>query len=157
MTAQEVIDAFSEWTGIRFKFVPHGVQRQAAAFVTHGFSLEGLELVIAWIRRQIARGVNGFSSASLQWRVLMGEHGAADEFMRFQERLGLAQEAIRRGWKPRLGSKANDAVPAKPEAIPAPATEEPQATDAAVKSVADDFWDKMGFRLKKKAEPWQQR
>lgn len=118
---QEVMDWFERWTGIKFRIMPHSVQRQAIKFLKAGFTLEELEMVIAWTKYQIQRGEGGFNAGSLQWRVLFGDHGAADEFMRFQERLGLAEEARKRGWRfksalgvPVQGKPVETAKPAMP-------------------------------------------
>ena len=96
---REVLELFQRLTGIAFRITPHSVERQAIKFLKAGFTLGELEMVVAWTRHQIQRGEGGFNPGSLQWRVLFGDHGAADEFLRFQERLGLAQEARKRGWK----------------------------------------------------------
>lgn len=103
LLAPQVVEAFGELTGITYRVTPHGVMRQAADFVKHGFTLADLELVIAYTKRGIQRGDSGFNAQSLTWRVLFGEHGAPDEWQKFQERLGLAQEMMRRtGWRPKL-------------------------------------------------------
>jgi hypothetical protein len=111
-----VLAEFTRLTGIKFRVLPDSVARQAGKFVAAGFTLAELELVIAWTKRQIAT-VRNWGPESLQWRVLFGDHGAADEFVKFQERLGLAEEAQRRGWRPKLGN-----VPAVTKPAPAAAT-----------------------------------
>ena len=95
----EVLKAFGELTGIKFRFVAEEVKRQARRFSEH-FTLQELELVVLWTKRQIARETGGFSQASLQWRVLMGT-AYGDELVKFTERLGLAEEEMKRtGWRP---------------------------------------------------------
>jgi hypothetical protein len=113
---EAVLRAFGELTGIRLKRVPYAVQQQAVVFA-ETFTLRDLELVILYTRRQIARNEGGLSPASLQWHVLMGkpfEHSAQDagDFMAFQNRLGLAEEAMKRTkWQPPFRLSA----PAAPE------------------------------------------
>lgn len=96
---EAVLEAFGDLTGIRFRFVAEEMKRQAMRFAEH-FTLQELELVVLWTKRQIAREAGGFSAVSLQWRIIMGT-AYGDEFVRFQERLGLAEEEMKRtGWRP---------------------------------------------------------
>lgn len=113
----EVLQAFGTLTGIVFRLVPNDIERQAKQFVDHGFTLRDLELVVLWTQKQIAGRVNGFSRASLQWRTIFGAFGSGEDFVRFQERLGLAEGEIRKGWRPvfTLGAEP------KPTTKPAPA------------------------------------
>lgn len=113
LTPQQVIEAFGRFTAIKFRVVPHSVQRQAVDFVRNGFTLQELELVIKWTRRQIEKNQGGYSAASLQWRVLFGDHGAADEWVCFQERLGLAELALKSGWRPKLEAGEQKVEPGK--------------------------------------------
>lgn len=140
ITPQEVIAAFTQATGIALRMVPHGIQRQAADFVRHGFNLAELELVVAWTKRQIRLGKSGFTEASYTWRRLFGEHGSPDEFQAFQERLGLAQSELRRGWKPKLAAAQAPATAAPPPTAP----QEKEADREATLKIAEDFWRKMG-------------
>jgi hypothetical protein len=120
---QDVIDLHARLTGQRMRLVPHSVQRQASKFVEH-FSLAELEIVLLFTQRQISRNECGYNTQSLTWRVLFGDHGAADEFLKFQERLGMAEEARRRGWKPRLSTGAPSKSAPEPKSAPvAPQTE----------------------------------
>lgn len=96
---EAVLRAFGELTGIVLRVVPEEVKRQAFTFAEH-FSLRDLDLVIQWTKRRIARSEGGYTQASLQWRVLMGGIGRGEDLLAFQERLGLAQEEIKRGWRP---------------------------------------------------------
>ena len=140
ITPQEVIGTFELCTGIRLRAVPHSVQRQAGDFVKHGFTLTDMELVVAWIKRQISHRKSGFTDASYTWRRMFGDHGAADEFLVFQERLGLAEQDRRRGWRPKLATE-----PAAPKpAAKAVAANEPQADPDSIRQAADEFWRKMG-------------
>lgn len=134
LTPQQVIEAFARYTEIRFRVVPPSVQRQAMEFVKFGFTLRELELVAQWTRRQIARGQGGYNAASLQWRTLFGAHGAADQWVCFQERLGLAETDLKRGWRPKLETgagaedkqamrKGDQEKPATPATISAPEEE----------------------------------
>lgn len=122
-----VLSAFAELTGIRFRFLPEDIRRQAATFAQH-FSLRDLELVILWTRRKIAAQAGGYSAASLQWRVLMGTPYAGSDFVVFQERLGLAEEEMKRtGWRPAFklsGAAAEGPAAARKPAAPAPTGEE---------------------------------
>jgi len=120
---EDVLKAFGDLTGIRFRFVAEEMKRQAQRFAEH-FTLQELELVILWTKRQIAKQTANFSQASLQWRVVMGTP-YGDELLKFQERLGLAEEEMKRtGWRPpfELSADAKAAPVAKPEepAKPAP-------------------------------------
>lgn len=112
---KEVIATFSRLTGIHFKVLCNGVTYQAMKFVKSGFTLQELELVILWTKRQISRGEGGYSASSLQWRVLFGDYGSGDEMLKFQERLGLAEECVRKGWRPPIAGMAVRPV-AKPTA-----------------------------------------
>lgn len=96
---ESVLRAFGVLTGIRLRVVPEEVKRQAFTFAAN-FSLRELELVVLYVRRQIARNEGGFSAASLQWHTMMGSIGGGADFLAFQNRLGLAEEAMRRGWRP---------------------------------------------------------
>lgn len=107
MTPADVISTYSRCTGIRFRFLPDGVSRQSVKFLERGFTLADLELVVLWIKRGISRRECGFNAASLGWRCLFGEYGSSDEMLKFQERLGLAEEAVKRGWRPSLTSTRN--------------------------------------------------
>lgn len=110
---KEVIATFSRLTGITFRFLPDGVARQSAKFLERGFTVRDLELVILWTKRCISRHENGLNPASLGWRCLMGDYGSSDEMLKFQERLGLASEAVRKGWRPQIAGMAARPV-AKP-------------------------------------------
>lgn len=112
MTPADVIATYSRCTGIRFRFLPDGVSRQSVKFLERGFTLSDLELVVLWIKRGISRHECGFNAASLGWRCMFGEFGSSDEMLKFQERLGLAEEAVKRGWRPSLASAI--AGPEKP-------------------------------------------
>jgi hypothetical protein len=96
---EAVLRAFGELTGIRLRVVPEEVKRQAFTFASH-FTLRELETVVLYVRRQIARNEGGLSAASLQWHVMMGSIGGGADFLNFQNRLGLAEEAMKRGWRP---------------------------------------------------------
>ncbi len=109
---EQVLLRFTELTGIAFRIVPHYVERQACAF-TKFFSLEDLEKVVSFLRWKLATRASGFTTASYSWRKLFGDHGAGDEWLCFQERLGQADEALKRGvWKPKF---AKPAEPPDPE------------------------------------------
>ncbi len=94
-----VLAAYTQASGTAFKIVPHYVQRQASAFVL-AFTLDDLRLVVAYLKREVTRGKHNMTAASYSWRKLFGDHGSGDEFQTFQERLGQAQEAVAKGWKP---------------------------------------------------------
>lgn len=103
---KEVIATFTRLTGIRLREpFPQYVMAQASTFAKH-FEMRELELVILWTKRQASRHEGGYSSASIQWHVLFGRHGAGDEMLTFQERLGLAEEAVRKGWRPPIAGMA---------------------------------------------------
>lgn len=107
MTPADVIATYSRCTGIRFRFLPDGVSRQSVKFLERGFTLADLELVVLWIQRDIKRHECGSNAASLGWKCLFGEFGASDEFLKFQERIAFAEEAVKRGWRPSLTSARN--------------------------------------------------
>lgn len=140
-----VLAAFAELTGIRFRFLPEDIRRQAHTFAQH-FSLRDLELVILWTRRKIAAQAGGYSAASLQWRVLMGTPYAGSDFVVFQERLGLAEEEMKRtGWRPAFKLAAPEPAAHRP-AAPAPArpsAEEEGRIRAEASRAAADLLEKM--------------
>jgi len=96
----EVIATFGRLTGIRFRFLPDGVSRQAVKFVERGFTLADLELVVLWIKYKTKRHECGFNDASLGWKCLFGDYGSSDEMLKFQDRLGQAETELKRGWRP---------------------------------------------------------
>lgn len=95
----DVLSAYALASGTAFRIIPHYVQRQASAFVLH-FTLDDLQLVVAYLKRQVNIGKHNMTAASYSWRKLFGDHGSGDEFQTFQERLGQAQDAVAKGWKP---------------------------------------------------------
>lgn len=122
---EAVLRAFGELSGIHFRVKPEEMLRQAHRFA-EVFTLRELETVVLWTKRQIADQAGGFNAQSLTWRVIMGS-AYGDEFIRFQERLGLATEAIkRRAWTPRYTLSG---APAEPPRI-APQRERAADPDA---------------------------
>lgn len=91
MTPQEVIDTWGELTGEVWRLVPYAVGQAAEEFARAGFTREDMDIVVRYTRRQIARGESGYNPQSLLWRVV-----SADRWQKFQERLSMAQEALRR-------------------------------------------------------------
>lgn len=128
---EAVFRAFGELTGIVFRVQPEEMKRQAQRFA-ETFTLAELETVVLWTKKQIADQAGGLNPQSLTWRILMGS-AYGDEFIRFQERLGLANEAIRRrAFHPRLTLSAPP--PAAAKAAPAP--REPAADPEAIRKHA---------------------
>jgi hypothetical protein len=124
---REVMEAYAAMTGIKFRIMAPDVEKQACQFVDAAFTLEELELVIEWTRMQIRLQKGGYSDASLGWRVLFGKMGDGLPFVAFQERLGMAEAARKRGWRPALKvtaparpapafEKTTQAAPAEPDA-----------------------------------------
>ena len=131
-TWAEVLADFKALTGIEFRFLGEEVKRHAQTFAEH-FTREELELVILWTRKKIAEQAAGLSAASLQWRVLMGVRGCGDEFGKFQERLGLAREEMKRtGWRPRftLCAATMPGPVKKPVAVPVSAEEQARIAES---------------------------
>lgn len=96
MTPDEFIQAWHAETRHTVRIVPYLMMTEACEAVKAGFTLAEIKLVVAYIRKQIARNDGGYNAQSLLWRV-----NAADHWAKFQERLSLAQEAERRREKPR--------------------------------------------------------
>ncbi len=114
----EVLSAFAQLTGIKFRILPDTVMRQAVIF-GETFTLVELELVIQFIDRELKAGRCGYNQQSKQWKTLMGDFGATNAFQNFQERLGLAEKACEKGWRPRLTLGAQPAQP-KPRQASSP-------------------------------------
>lgn len=95
MTPQLFLQSWAEHTSQSFRCVPQIVEEQAAQAVRYGLTCDDIRLVMAYLRREIAKDRSGFNPQSLTWRV-----NAADGWLKFQERLMLAQEAVKRGWRP---------------------------------------------------------
>lgn len=110
-TGPELLAAFAQLTGIRFALGAHYQQAQAMELAKAGITVRDIEMVVLWTKREIAQPRSKFTAASLQWKVLMGLHGDGNEYGTFQERLGLAQEAVRRGWSPRYKVSADETAP----------------------------------------------
>lgn len=111
---EKVVACFTRLTGIEFRIPPHAVMRQAALFAKQ-FALEELEITVLWIKRQISLRKSGFTEASYSWKRLFGEHGSADEFQTFQERLSLANTERKRGWKPKFHDEKSITLDDTPE------------------------------------------
>lgn len=131
MTAPDLLNAFSELTGIRFAIGAHYQQAQAIELAAAGFTVRDLELVVLWTRKELRDPRSIYRKASLGWKALMGEHGGGDEYVQFQTRLGLANEDMRRGWRPPFKLTAAPApLRVVPDPQPAPATAERYAEGA---------------------------
>lgn len=89
-----VLATFQRVTGIKIRVISHDMEAQALDFVKHGFAISDLEKVLRWTQSQIGSKA-GFSTLSLQWRVIFGRRGAGDEWQTFQERLSLAEKTVR--------------------------------------------------------------
>lgn len=87
MKGPDVIKAWEEITGEKWRLVPYIVTSQASEFASAGFTKEDLKLVVTYTRKMIAREEGGFNAQSATWRVL-----AADNWQKFQERLAAAQK-----------------------------------------------------------------
>ena len=136
-TGAQVLAVFAELTGIEFRRPSEQVIRQATIF-GETFTFAELEAVIEFMRWQIKNEKAGYNDASFGWRRLMGDHGASDEFQTFEERLGLARDAVKRkAWFPKLRFRNNDritateAAQAAKRAAPAPVSEEERIRLAA--------------------------
>lgn len=117
MTAPDLLSAFEQLTGIRFAIGAHYQQAQAIELARAGITVRDLELVILWTRREMAAPRSPYKAASLSWRTLMGAHGDGNEFVCFQERLGLANAAVAKGWRPAFKLTA---APAPLRVVPDP-------------------------------------
>jgi hypothetical protein len=135
-TGAQVLAVFAELTGIEFRRPSEQVIRQATIF-GETFTFAELEAVIEFMRWQIKHEMAGYNLASFGWRRLMGDHGASDEFQTFEERLGLARDAVKRkAWFPKLRFKNNERITAAEAAqakadAPKPVSDEERARLAA--------------------------
>lgn len=136
MTPADVIATYSKMTGIRFRFLPDGVSRQSVKFLERGFTLSDLELVVLWIKRGINRHEGGLNDMSLGWRCLFGEYGASDEFLKFQERIGMAEAAVKRGWRPAMARTGPHRPAPAHKSPPAPRHTQPRRKPAKKKENA---------------------
>lgn len=143
-TGPQVLAIFAELTGIEFRRPSDSVTRQATLF-GETFTFAELEAVIEFMRWQEKNEKCGYNAASYGWRRLMGDYGASDEFQTFEERLGMAREAVKRkAWFPKLRFKHNTRITR--EASTKSAGPQP-ATEAEQKRLADQA--RAGFaRLK---------
>jgi hypothetical protein len=92
MTPAELHKFYCELTGLQVRLNFY-VESSWSRFVEMGFTGDDLRVVIAFTRRKIARGENGYNQQSLLFRVL-----ADDDWTKFDERLQLArQERGRKG------------------------------------------------------------
>lgn len=83
-----------------------------AEFVSRGYTEEDLDLVIRWTKAQIARGENGFSPLSLQFRVMV------QDLDRFEERLALArQKYAGKAWEEKLAAVQPAGVAETPQEL----------------------------------------
>jgi hypothetical protein len=135
-TGAQVLAVFAELTGIDFRRPSDQVLRQATIF-GETFTFAELEAVIEFMRWQVKHEMSGYNAASFGWRRLMGDHGASDEFQTFEERLGLARDAVKRkAWYPKLRFKDNTRIAASDRTAasadkPQPVSPEEQARLAA--------------------------
>ncbi len=129
-----LFERYHTLTGIQFRLIGDDQARQGFEFLK-SFTMEELDLVVKWTKWMIGKGANGYSQASLQWKVIMGQYGAGDMFQTFQERLGMAQEAIKR--------KALRNATAGAPATPSNPRPEPDAVEAERirKKTAEQFRD----------------
>jgi hypothetical protein len=139
-TPQQVLEIFAELTGIRFRVVSDILLRQAAEFAKH-FTFAELEAVILWTKRQEKDGKVSFNAQSVGWRKLMGEFGATDPFLVFQERLGMAEtdwKAKRFRYAPRF--KGNERITAEvPAARPVKPTQDEAEQERIRQANAEAF------------------
>ena len=107
-TGAQVLAVFAELTGIEFRRPSDQVIRQATIF-GETYTFAEMEAVIEFMRWQIRAEKCSYNEASFGWRRLMGDHGASDEWQTFDERLGLAREAVKRkAWRPKLRFHNNE-------------------------------------------------
>lgn len=112
-TGPQVLAVFAELTGIEFRRPSEQVARQATLF-GETYTFAELEAVIEFMRWQVKQEQCGYNAASFGWRRLMGDHGASDEWQTFEERLGMAREAVKRkAWFPKLRFRNNERLPDK--------------------------------------------
>ncbi|HSI11753.1 MAG TPA: hypothetical protein VK961_06895 [Chthoniobacter sp.] len=108
MNPAEVIAAWGELTGEKWRLVPYTVGVQASEFAGAGFTREEMELVVRYTQRMIAHEEGGFNAQSITWRVM-----AADQWQKFQERLALAS-------KTRLGRRILNGTVTEVTPVPRP-------------------------------------
>lgn len=118
-TGPQVLAVFAELTGIEFRRPSEQVIRQATLF-GESFTFAELEAVIEFMRWQIKHEQCPYNAASFGWRKLIGDMGASDEFQAFEERLGMARDAVKRkAWYPKLQFRNNERIPHSETAKPA--------------------------------------
>jgi hypothetical protein len=115
MTPHEFVQAWSAITGEVFRIVPPYVHADAKLAAEAGFTADEIRLVIAFVRYERRDPRSPYNAQSLLWRV-----NAANNWAKFQERLSLAGDAIKRGWRP---FPAQQRVPANVVQMPAPTDE----------------------------------
>lgn len=91
MKPDALLETWTSLTGEKWRLVPLLVMQQASEFVTAGFTVEELTMVVQYVKRMIARNEGGYTAQSLLWRVM-----AEDNWQKFQERLELAQNSKKR-------------------------------------------------------------
>jgi hypothetical protein len=91
-----LFEAYSALARVELRFKTAAMVQRATEFLAQ-FTIEDLERVIAWFRMMI--GQNGISRLSWQWTALLGEAGDNGRALaRFQDRLEMAKESLKRGW-----------------------------------------------------------
>jgi hypothetical protein len=78
--------AFCRFTGNRCT-LSYARKLSWTQFIERGFTEADLELVIRWLKAQIARGEGGFSPLSLQFGALLGDVD------KFEDRLNVARQS----------------------------------------------------------------
>ena len=83
-------------TSLVDELIADGSLYEGATKFGETFTFAELEAVIEFMRWQEKNEKCSYNAASYGWRRLMGDYGSSDEFQTFQERLGMAREAVKR-------------------------------------------------------------
>lgn len=136
-----LFDAYVETSG-RALTPSHQRKRVLREFDRRGFTADDVRAVLGELQRRMARGVQGYTDTSLDWKNAMGDVD------RFEERLALLRQARarRRGTAPRPEAAQTRALPGGGTvSVLAPASEaEAESIRDAARKELDALKKKLG-------------